>query len=433
MIKNKWFPQEVIEIAKKIEEKGGELFLVGGSVRDLILKIIPKEYDFEIHGNVSKKEEYLSMPEKEKEKFITDFVENIKVTLEEFGEISQQGKSFGVIKMAQKPYDFSFPRTENKKGLTRQEYDITINPFIEYREAQKRRDITINTIMYSLSREILIDNFNGLVDIQQKIIRYVDNETFIEDPLRVYRIAQFVSRFNFTVDKNTLELCKKMDLSTLSVERIQWEFEKLLKGKDILAGINFLMESKVLLKRHFDFESLLNSNVNTHKEINKINYYIEENMKMTERFIFISLLFGKNFDDKGFENYLGKIKRIYLSFSKNKKDINQALDKICNFKTLADYYNGNIDYQEGIFLLVNRDLKYLDLYFKSLYGDDKKTEILLKEAKEFKQLIKGTDLLALGIEESENFKDLLSESIKLQTSGLKKEEILLQIKRRDLK
>ncbi len=67
-----------------------------------------------------------------------------------------------------------------------------------------------------------------------------------------------------------------MDLSTLSVERIQWEFEKLLKGKDILAGINFLMESKVLLKRHFDFESLLKSNVNTHKEINKITYYIEE-------------------------------------------------------------------------------------------------------------------------------------------------------------
>ncbi len=128
MIKNKWFPQEVIKIAKKIEEKGGELFLVGGSVRDLILKIIPKEYDFEIHGNVSKKEEYLSMPEKEKEKFITDFVENIKVTLEEFGEISQQ-VFWGYKKWPKNPMIFLFPRTENKKGLTRQEYDITINPF----------------------------------------------------------------------------------------------------------------------------------------------------------------------------------------------------------------------------------------------------------------------------------------------------------------
>jgi len=432
MIKINWFPEEIIRIAKKIEEKNGELFLVGGSVRDLILKRRPEEYDFEIYGNFQKKQEYLSLPELEKEEYVQDFIINIKETLKEFGEILEYGKSFGVIKMANKPYDFSFPRTENKTGVFRQDYAISLNPFLEYVDAQKRRDITINTIMYSLSREILIDNYKGLQDIQLNLIRHVDADTFIEDPLRVYRVAQFVSRFSFTVDMETMELCQSMDINNLSLERIQWEMEKLLKGKDILAGVKFLEESKALLKRHFNFHNLLYNNMSKYDDINRIHYFIEENMKMTERFAFILILFGNNFKNTEFEDYHKEIERVLLSFTNNKKDINQTLERIYNLKLLIDYYNENMDYQEVVYNLINKDLKYLELYFKFLYGENEEIKKIINEARNFKQLVKGKDLMELGIIESVKYKEILSEAIKMQISGKDKKEILLHIKRREL-
>lgn len=432
MISNKWFPEEIIRIAKKIEKQGGELFLVGGSIRDLILKIRPEEYDFEIYGNIKKRDEYFLLEEAEKIEFIQAFIKDMKEALKEFGEISEHGKSFGVIKMAHKSYDFSFPRTENKTGIKRQDYHVSLNPFLDFKEAQRRRDITINTIMYSFSKEILIDNFKGLQDIQQKLIRHVDSNTFVEDPLRVYRIAQFISRFSFNVDSETLKLCQDMDLSSLSVERIQWEMGKLFKGKDILAGLNFLDESKVLIKRHFDFYNLFRTNKHRHNEINKIQYYINENMKMTERFLFIFLLFSDDFNENEFENYLRKVKRIFFSFTNNKKDIIQSLEKICNIKILADYYNEKTDYQKSLFMIINKDLKYLYLYFKFLYGENRKIEMLIDSAENFEELVKGKDLLEYGIKESDKFKMLLSEALKMQIAGLDKEEILLQIKRREL-
>ena len=66
MISNKLFSQEILLIAEKIREADGELFLVGGSLRDLVLGISPKEYDFEIYANSMRKKEYELLCEEEK-------------------------------------------------------------------------------------------------------------------------------------------------------------------------------------------------------------------------------------------------------------------------------------------------------------------------------------------------------------------------------
>mgnify|MGYP001109995695 CR=1 FL=1 len=64
--------------------------------------------------------------------------------------------------------------------------------------------------------------------IKNKIIRHVNDESFCEDPLRVFRAAQFASRFDFEIDKETIDLSSKMDLSALAFERVFEELKKAL-------------------------------------------------------------------------------------------------------------------------------------------------------------------------------------------------------------
>ena len=90
-----------------------------------------------------------------------------------------------------------------------------------YEQDLARRDITINSIAQDVLTGELIDPFNGKQDIKNGIIRAA-TEHFLEDPLRVYRVARFAAMLNFEVDKATLNMMNSLkdELSTLSEERI---------------------------------------------------------------------------------------------------------------------------------------------------------------------------------------------------------------------
>jgi tRNA nucleotidyltransferase (CCA-adding enzyme) len=87
----------------------------------------------------------------------------------------------------------------------------------------------------------LIDPFGGLQDLHNKILRTPDETFFLEDPLRFYRVMQFIGRFDMYPDDALNSICAQMDLSGVSVERIEGEFEKLLlKSKEPSRGIRWL-------------------------------------------------------------------------------------------------------------------------------------------------------------------------------------------------
>lgn len=90
-----------------------------------------------------------------------------------------------------------------------------------YEQDLARRDITINSIAQDVLTGELIDPFNGKQDIKNGVIRAI-TEHFLEDPLRVYRVARFAAMLNFEVDKATLNMMNSLkdELSTLSEERI---------------------------------------------------------------------------------------------------------------------------------------------------------------------------------------------------------------------
>jgi len=204
-----------------IREAGGDPFLVGGSVRDLLLGEIPEEIDVEVFGIT-----HDALQSALKKSFHVDFV----------------GRSFGVFKLKGHPIDISLPRTERLKGNKHTDFEVTVDPFLSLEEAARRRDFTFNSIYLRLKDQEIVDPLNGTADLKQRILRH-SSAQFSEDALRVYRAMQFIARFDLSCAPETLELCRSMDPHHLPKERIFEEFKKLLlKGISISKGLQFLAD-----------------------------------------------------------------------------------------------------------------------------------------------------------------------------------------------
>ncbi len=192
-------------------ERGGRTFYVGGFVRDKILGIENKDMDIEVHG-------------------IQPAV--LREMLSEVGEPLSYGSSFGVYSLRGYDIDIAMPRKEHATGKGHRDFEVFVDPFIGTAEAARRRDFTMNAVMEDVLTGELVDPFGGKQDLEKGIIRHIDSDTFVEDPLRVLRGAQFASRFGFNIADETSDLFRSMDLSALSRERVEDELKKaLLKGK----------------------------------------------------------------------------------------------------------------------------------------------------------------------------------------------------------
>lgn len=199
------------KIANKVSEKGGRTFYVGGFVRDKILGIENKDMDIEVHGVKP---------------------EVLREILSEVGEPMSYGSSFGVYSLKGYDIDIAMPRKEHATGKGHRDFEVFVDPFIGTAEAARRRDFTMNAVMEDVLTGELVDPFGGKQDLEKGIIRHIDSDTFVEDPLRVLRGAQFASRFGFNIADETSDLFRSMDLSALSRERVEDELKKaLLKGK----------------------------------------------------------------------------------------------------------------------------------------------------------------------------------------------------------
>ncbi len=198
-------------IAQKTAKLGGNVYFVGGYVRDKILMRENKDIDIEVHGVTPTQLEQI---------------------LNSIGECIKIGKSFGIYGLKGYSIDIALPRTERLIGTGHKDFEVTADPFMGTYEAARRRDFTINALMQNVLTGEIIDHFGGQEDLQKGGLRHIDDTTFAEDPLRVLRAAQFAARFDFTIAAETVALCRNIDLSTLSGERIMLEMEKALLKSD---------------------------------------------------------------------------------------------------------------------------------------------------------------------------------------------------------
>lgn len=228
----------ITKIAKEIVANGGQMYFVGGMVRDKILGKQNKDIDVEIH-DISVKE-------------------TTKI-LSKYGNVSTVGASFGILMLSGIDIDFAFPRNENKTGDRHTDFEVSVDPYMGLSKAAKRRDFTMNAIMQNVVTGEIIDPFNGLQALNDKHIMYVDEHTYIEDPLRSLRAAQFASRLGFTIDERVINLAKTLDYSHLSNERIYTELNKALLSQQPSVAFKYLKEMNVLKNVLPDLDSLPNN------------------------------------------------------------------------------------------------------------------------------------------------------------------------------
>ncbi|MCG3682232.1 CCA tRNA nucleotidyltransferase [Aliarcobacter butzleri] len=369
--------------------------LVGGCVRDSFLNKKVKDYDVEI--------------------FNFDSLEILEKSLKKFGNVNLVGKIFGVLtlKIDEYDFDFSLPRIEKKTGNSHTDFEVSTNANLSFKEAAIRRDFTINAIGYDYFKNEILDPFGGMNDLKNKIIKHIDDKTFVEDSLRVYRSVQFASRFEFKIDENTKILCKKIvssgELKFLPKERVFEELKKLfLKSKKPSLGLSLL------------------------KEFNIMN--IEQNLEEIDNLAFI--LKDKNYDD---------FRKLYLFYSCLCKSMNED-ETFSYIKNLTD----DKKFIKNILILnetnLTNDIKILKRLSLKLKLEDLivlnqafKNQILLEVFEilknldilnsPIKPLVLGKDLIKLGFVPSEKFKEILDFAFNLQIEdNLSKSNIIEKIK-----
>ena len=197
----------VIEIAAAIRGAGGRAIVVGGWVRDRLRGTRSKDVDIEVFGLE---------------------VERLEAVLAQFGDVLAIGRAFGVFRVAGLDVDFSLPRRDSKRGPGHRGFDVVPDPSLEFDAAARRRDLTVNSIgLDPLTGEVL-DPHGGCEDLARRTLRATDPQHFPEDPLRGLRVVQLAARLEMEPDEALVALCRELDLSELSGERVFEEFRKLL-------------------------------------------------------------------------------------------------------------------------------------------------------------------------------------------------------------
>ena len=238
-----------------------EIYLVGGAIRDRILNLQINEKDYVVVGSSQK--EMLS--------------EGFK----------QVGKKFPVFLHPKTSEEYALARTEIKTGVGHKDFIFETNKNISLEDDLKRRDLTINAIAEDKNGN-LIDPFNGIQDLKNKIIRHV-SEAFIEDPLRVLRVGRFYSKLaplGFKIDPSTINLMKDVvnsgEILELSNERLWMELNKAMSYE---YPYGFF---KTICEIGFQ-DKILESNLNLKEIESKLNFTKNKDISVESKLVFLEL------------------------------------------------------------------------------------------------------------------------------------------------
>jgi tRNA nucleotidyltransferase (CCA-adding enzyme) len=205
-------PEGLQGLLAALREAGGRPYVVGGAVRDGLLGLPLKDYDVEVYG--------LS-------------ADRLRAVAASLGSVDEVGAAFSVLKVnglrgVAGALDLALPRRDSKIGAGHRGIAAQGDPFLPMAEAARRRDFTINALLFDPATGEVHDPHGGRPDLEARLLRAVDPASFGEDPLRALRAVQLAARFGLRVDPETARLCAGMPLESLPADRVFGEIEKLL-------------------------------------------------------------------------------------------------------------------------------------------------------------------------------------------------------------
>ena len=306
--------KEFISYLSTFDNNLFEVYLVGGSLRDAILKISPNEIDIAIKGNFDLFTEKL------------DENPNIKVA---------QKTEFGTAKIIYKNKEIDIANTRTEAYLPKGSLPKINELSVEIEKDLHRRDFTINSMAYNLNNSKnnqVIDPNNGLSDLKNKLIRSIHNDSFSDDPTRIFRAIKYSTRLNFNIEEQTLKELKSSSklIKNLTSSRILNEIKKSLDEPNPNDLINNLIKFNLF---NYVF-NVKNINVNFNKVPNEISNYD------------YLILYFTYINEEGLSEYLNKFD--------NSKALKLKVEQIKNIRSAINYIsNSEYDsFPEDIYLSI---------------------------------------------------------------------------------
>ncbi len=397
------YPNKLNNLFDKLLNLNINPIIIGGYVRDFLLKIESKDIDIELYG-------------------ISSF-SKLEEILQEFGDVNSVGKSFGVckLKVDDLDLDFSFPRIDSKIEKGHRGFEVKIDSLLDFKTATSRRDFTINAIGYDIKTKEILDPFNGIKDLKNKILRAVDIDKFQDDPLRILRAVQFSSRFNLSIDDELFLTCENMIqnslLEELPRERIFIEIKKLLlKSSNPSHGI-------VLLKKLGAFSFFTEfSKLNT-KEFEETLIALDKMSSLktkddaTNTILMLTTL--------SYKLPLELCGKFLTQLTNNKNIHNRVLTLVeyqnfIEFNTFKDYDIYQLATKTIIseFILFSKAIAEPQIEIKDINRLKIRAEELNILNTKAQPILQGKDILNLGLKPSKEFSKVLERAYKAQISGV---------------
>lgn len=358
----------IMAASKVAENHNIKIYLIGGIVRDLILANDIKDVDISVEYDAI---EYAKLLVEETECEIISTQENLRTAKVKF--------SNGI--------EIDFASTREEKYTKSGVLPVAYNFGCELSKDVKRRDFTINTLALSLTGKekfSLVDYLGGYEDIQNKKIRIIHNNSFIDDPSRIIRALKFKVRFDFEIEEQTSILMQNylnnVDM-TMPLERIKGELKQY-----------FSIQKKGI------YEYLITTNAykliadNPIKKIDDNRIQFEDDLW----FIYIALLLvNSNYDER--LNLSASEKKVLLEV----KEMLEMKLPVSNIEVYNAYSNKN-------------DIS-LRIYY--LISQEKTLQRFLTALKQIKVLITGKELIELGFIPSPYFNELFEKVLKEKLDG----------------
>ena len=432
-------PESVNFIIDTLYDNGYEAYAVGGCVRDTILGRQPKDWDITTSAK----------PEEVKALFkrtIDTGIEHGTVTI----MIDRVG------------YEVTTYRIDGEYEDSRHPNEVIFTSNLV--EDLKRRDFTINAMAYN-NKAGLVDAFDGIKDLENKVIRCVGNpkERFGEDALRMLRAVRFAAQLGFEIEDKTSHAIKELSytIEKVSAERIQVEIVKLLTSNhpDEIRKVYELGLSKIFMP---EFDLIMETpQVNKHHKYSVGEHTIHALMNIrNDKVLRLSMLFHdiakpicKTVDENGQEHYKGhpsKGAKMTREILKRLKFDNNTINACCKMvefhddrpamteKSVRRAINRiGLDAYPEIFEVKRADtlaqsmyereekLAYIDEYERIYNGILEKNQCIQKKD----MLITGSDLIQMGMKPGKNMGLLLDELFDkvLENPELNNKEILKQL------
>lgn len=392
-----------IKLTKDIKEilnilnTHGKGYIVGGYIRDYLLGLTPKDCDFCTDIDYSK----------------------LKDIFKDYSP-KEIGKAFGIIQIVYNGKSYEIAKLRRDVTFTSFRNIAEVEFINDIYEDLKRRDFTVNAIAYNGSNLIYLSQVE-IDDIKNKVLRFVGNgkKRIEEDPLRILRGIRIAGEKKLLILEKTKQEIKecKNEIKRVSIERVQDEFFKILKGENSSNSFKFLYDLGV-------FEVIFPK---TYKNI-KLNEVLEDLDKIDSLFLLeeslvlkLVVIFNKSKDEL---NYL-KLD------NKSKKSILNIIENLEKIKNISSKY----EIKKMIMTIGLEDFKNI-LKIENLRDNmslikEKFNEILINNEPIFmKELaISGKDILDLEIKDGKKIKELLEKSldIVLKNPELNQKNYLLKL------